>query len=124
MGWDGPMTERQWAAWQAWLEEEWNVPDRGDHYLMQCAAVSAIAGGDKDATTDKFRMKFKIEERRTTDDQATKRRQDQQLAELKEQGWSVPRRMTKEDIALAQARIMAGMTAVRPKPPDPRRKTK
>lgn len=35
MGWDGPMTSRQYEAWQAWLDSEWDVPSRPDWYAMQ-----------------------------------------------------------------------------------------
>jgi hypothetical protein len=37
MGWDGPMTYRQFKVWQAWLREEWNTPTRSDYYLMEIA---------------------------------------------------------------------------------------
>lgn len=38
MGWEGPTTHRQYKAWAAWLEEEWDRPNRTDGYLMQIAA--------------------------------------------------------------------------------------
>ena len=31
------MTHRQFLAWQAWLEDEWNRPSRTDYYLMRVA---------------------------------------------------------------------------------------
>ena len=31
------MTHRQFLAWNAWLAEQWNQPDRTDHYLAQVA---------------------------------------------------------------------------------------
>lgn len=31
------MTDRQFRAWQAWLRDDWNRPDRRDGYLMQVA---------------------------------------------------------------------------------------
>lgn len=37
MGWDGPLTHRQYLVWQTWLAGEWNKPSRTDHYLMQIA---------------------------------------------------------------------------------------
>lgn len=43
MGWGGPMTHRQYLAWQAWLGMEWNRPSRSDHYLMQLALVTMRA---------------------------------------------------------------------------------
>lgn len=38
MGWPGPMTDRQFQAWQAWLKADWNRPSRADHYAMQVAS--------------------------------------------------------------------------------------
>lgn len=38
IGFRGPLTHRQYEAWQAWLCKEWNEPDRHDHYLMLIAA--------------------------------------------------------------------------------------
>lgn len=32
-------THRQFLAWIAWLESQWNKPDRHDHYTMQLAAT-------------------------------------------------------------------------------------
>jgi hypothetical protein len=37
MGWRGPMTHRQFGAWQAWLRRQWNEPTRTDDYLAQIA---------------------------------------------------------------------------------------
>lgn len=38
MGWDGPLTERQFEAWQWWLRLQWDKPSRTDHELMRLAA--------------------------------------------------------------------------------------
>lgn len=38
IGWEGPMTWRQYKAWQSWLEMQWNQPSRTDHYMMLVAA--------------------------------------------------------------------------------------
>lgn len=35
MGWEGPMTQRHFEVWEAWLDREWNKPNRSDHYLMR-----------------------------------------------------------------------------------------
>ncbi len=37
LGWYGPITHRQYLAWQEWLKEEQNRPSRSDHYVMQVA---------------------------------------------------------------------------------------
>ena len=39
MDWPGPMTHRQYLAWQEWLQLQWNEPDRHDWYLMKIAAI-------------------------------------------------------------------------------------
>lgn len=38
LGWSGPMTYRQYLAWQAWIDMEWDRPSRSDWYAMQTAA--------------------------------------------------------------------------------------
>lgn len=38
LGWPGPVTHRQYAAWQRFLLEDYNRPSRADHYAMQVAA--------------------------------------------------------------------------------------
>lgn len=50
MGWDGPMTERQYLVWLAWLYEDYNRPSRADYYALKVAA----ACGDKKAEPMKF----------------------------------------------------------------------
>lgn len=55
LGWSGPMTHRQLACWKLWLREEWNQPDRGDWYLMQCTAMQSAKENVK---VDDFRIKF------------------------------------------------------------------
>lgn len=38
MGWDGPVTHRQFKTWEAWDREELDKPNRSDFYQMQIAA--------------------------------------------------------------------------------------
>jgi hypothetical protein len=33
------MTHRQFQAWTAWNEAEWNKPDRNDQYIMQLSQI-------------------------------------------------------------------------------------
>jgi hypothetical protein len=40
MGWEGPMTHRQFLTWRAWQAEEWNKPSRADYYARQAAGES------------------------------------------------------------------------------------
>lgn len=46
MGWDGPLTHRQYNTWQAWRERQWNRPKLTDQYIIQLSTiVSAFAAG-------------------------------------------------------------------------------
>lgn len=55
MGWRGPMTERQYRAWQAWLLMELDVPSRADWYAMQVAQYSC----SKARPLSAFKIPFK-----------------------------------------------------------------
>ena len=37
IGWSPPLTHRQYAAWQAWRELQWDRPTRDNFYQMQTA---------------------------------------------------------------------------------------
>lgn len=37
MGWEGPVTYRQYLAWNRWESDEYDRPDRHDFYLAQIA---------------------------------------------------------------------------------------
>lgn len=58
------MTHRQMLAWNVWLELQWNLPDRTDHYLMfviheirYCMAEKKRSFNSKD-----YKLPFKREE--------------------------------------------------------------
>lgn len=85
------MTHRQFLVWRLWLREEWNRPNRTDHYIMQIAEACNLSGE---------RLKWPLTF--TFNVQVTTPEVEHQFEELKEQGYSVPRRMTKEDIAKYQ----------------------
>lgn len=38
MGWDGPVTHRQFVIWSRWYRDEYSTPSRSDYYLAQIAA--------------------------------------------------------------------------------------
>jgi hypothetical protein len=61
MGWIGPVTHRQYLAWQEWLDEQWDCPDRTDHYLMSIAAEvrRGNAKNPRQVEVDHLRLKFK-----------------------------------------------------------------
>lgn len=56
------MSHREFSTWDAWLEEEWNRPNRSDHYLMQIAATAArILAKNPSAVKDAdFKLKFEV----------------------------------------------------------------
>lgn len=62
MGWPGPTTYRQYAAWQAWLAAEWNNPGRLEHYIMQLTAEAARSTRKRPSsvTSGQFRINFKL----------------------------------------------------------------
>ena len=54
------LTHREFATWRAWLDQQWNEPDRTDHYLMQLAHLVVSCLTDQNPTTlDEFRIKFR-----------------------------------------------------------------
>lgn len=54
------MTHRQFEAWQAWLAEEWNKPDRGDYYTMRLIHTVAHLTRKDDGNTslDSYKIPF------------------------------------------------------------------
>lgn len=43
LGWSSGVTHRQMLMLIAWEEEQWNIPNRTDHYLMMLACIQARA---------------------------------------------------------------------------------
>jgi hypothetical protein len=111
MGWGGPMTHRQFMAWQHWLLEQWNQPDRADHYAMGVSAqIATTMGGAKNASPSDFKIKFDI----CSSSQEAEREEPVFLVDGKAFG---PRRLTKEDIEVMERKnLLARLAAV--KPPD------
>lgn len=50
------MTELEAAVRLQWIRDQWNKPDRHDHYIMQLCQMWAKKG----ANLDKFRIPFKF----------------------------------------------------------------
>lgn len=65
--------------------------------------MKVMSGNDK-VDEKEYRITFKLP---SDTDLASTTKTDQQFADLKKQGYKVPRRMTKEDIAKAQQRLMS-----------------
>lgn len=66
MGWPGPMTHRQYLAWDAWLDWQWDRPGLTEHYLMQAAWVAAQANAKnpRRLKMEQFRLRFGAEKAR------------------------------------------------------------
>jgi hypothetical protein len=63
LGWQGPMTHRQFAAWQEWLLLEANRPGRLEHYLMRVGleirrVIGLFTKDPGPMTLDAFRVPF------------------------------------------------------------------
>ena len=54
------MTRRQFKAWKAWLDKQWNEPSRADYYAMQ-AALEARESQQrrKSGNVSSMRIRFK-----------------------------------------------------------------
>lgn len=54
------MTHRQFLAWQQWLEDQWNKPDRHDYYQMQTYQGTLRAKGVKPPPLEKCHIPFRF----------------------------------------------------------------
>lgn len=56
-------THRQFLVWDAWLEEQWNRPDRNDHYLMQIAVTiqRLLSKNPRSIKLGNFKLSFERE---------------------------------------------------------------
>lgn len=54
------VSNREYETWMEWFAQQWNEPDRADHYAMQIAAEIRRVLHSKPATvrTDHFALKF------------------------------------------------------------------
>lgn len=67
-------TDRQIDVWNAYFDEQWNIPSRADWYAMQ---IAAMLSSGKNVSPNDFKMKFKAASDETpicnlTPEQATK----------------------------------------------------
>jgi len=62
MGWRGPLTDRQYAVWTAWLDEQWNHPELTDHYIMKLCSVYVNSKLEKGSWVkpEDFQSKFTV----------------------------------------------------------------
>lgn len=64
MGWDGPMTNRQYLVWIEWLKGDWNNPSRSDHYQMQtaCEVRRVLSSEPNKIQSEQFKIPFVFKE--------------------------------------------------------------
>jgi len=76
LGWPGPVTNRQFEAWQCWRGLQWDRPDRTDQYLMQiaCEVVRSRVKDPAKVKLSHFKLDFgrSGRERPVTREQATR----------------------------------------------------
>ena len=71
MNWDGllerKLTYRQFLTWFEWLEMQWNLPTRTDHYLMQIALllIQAHSADSSSVGLDTLKIKFSEAKKKT-----------------------------------------------------------
>lgn len=94
MGWSGPMTHRQFDAWQEWFELDLEKPDRHDFYAMQIAAkIEGIFKNNVDINSMKMSFQKPIDPKDLPPDDP-----------------DGPKRLrTKEDVQKAQEKINIAM---------------
>jgi hypothetical protein len=128
MGWREPMTHRQFLCWQCWLQLQWNVPNRSDHYVMQLTAMQSTKTG---ANSDDFKIEFKfpvvkndsptseVKNSRVSDDERTTDESffQETITDQLEKPLG-PRRLTKEDVANINARLRMAQIAITQKSKD------
>lgn len=58
MGWSGPLTHKQYITWVAWLDHEWNRPNRSDHYIMElrCDVQRIFAKNPRNVKPDRLQF--------------------------------------------------------------------
>jgi hypothetical protein len=105
IGWDGPITHRQFLVWQAWLEKEWNNPNRADHYAMQIATTIASQGLKEGIPIHQGKIPFQFK-KVEVDGNTSQETRVQTLPD----GEPIPsywpkRLMTKEEVVAAKAKV-------------------
>lgn len=68
MGWDGPVTHRQFEAWYAWHLMEFNNPSRADYYAANTAHTVACANAEDPKKVEYSRFLLKFQEKPRGDD--------------------------------------------------------
>lgn len=94
MGWPGPMTYRQYLAWEAWLEQEMNNPGRLEFYLMRLmwetrySALRTVPKAKIPSTidTEQFRVKIVRKNMNESNNTAVQSQQGSDQQQLSQDG--------------------------------------
>lgn len=72
MGWEGPMTHRQYLAWRYWLAEDRNAVGKQEAYLMQiaCEVRRVLHSSPSNVKISDFKLTFETG-RHTPESEAT-----------------------------------------------------
>ena len=64
LGWEEPITHRQYEALSTWLSNEYNIPSRTDHYLMSvaCEVRRVLSKNPNNIKPEHFILEFKQKE--------------------------------------------------------------
>lgn len=70
MGWEGPLTHRQFEAWRAWELDDMNVLGKNEYYLMQtaCEARRVLSSKPSSIKLEHFKLTFKDKTSRPMDE--------------------------------------------------------
>lgn len=55
------MTNREFKTWIAWLDDQLNIPNRNDYYLMQIAGYVSHVLSKKSWQPGDYKLKFKVD---------------------------------------------------------------
>jgi hypothetical protein len=82
-------THRQYNAWQEYLDQEWNEPNRTDHYLMQVAELVLRPYLEKGVRVklDDFKIPFRLRRGATPVNRDEVIQSKKRLAEISEHTW-------------------------------------
>lgn len=104
------MTGRQFDAWQAWLEMDWDIPARSDWYVMRLIQA-VMTGQAKNPPQDLNEYKLKF----STDDKP--KHTKEQVAAWSKARWLGIVGMGKK--APPEGKSMPGTTGTTDRPPKP-----
>lgn len=92
MGWNGPITHRQYICWLVWLKNQQNIPTKDNYYQMQiaCELRRTVVKNPNKINTEDFKLKF-----------VRKNNKDEEISEEE----------FKKQVQMTKAIVMSMMTA-------------